>query len=127
MAEAMCQVGCKAVALLDVRKEEGDETSLELIKKYGTNVKFYQIDVTDDEKVTKIMLTVCPLHFSHFRARFLTSHRLMRSLVVLTFFSAQLVLPSKFFSPAYNEPRLIVILLAPICQPNLTTPKSFVT
>lgn len=65
MAEAMCQVGCKAVALLDVRQEEGDETALELIKKYGTNVKFYQIDVTDDEKVAKIMLTVCPAHFHH--------------------------------------------------------------
>lgn len=55
----MCQVGCKAVALLDVRKEEGDNTALELAEKYGTNVKFYQIDVTNDEKVAKIMLTVC--------------------------------------------------------------------
>lgn len=59
MAEAMCQVGCKAVALLDVRKEEGDKTALELAEKYGTNVKFYQIDVTNDEEVAKIMLTVC--------------------------------------------------------------------
>lgn len=59
MAEAMCQVGCRAVALLDVRKEEGDNTALELAEKYGTNVKFYQIDVTNDEKVAKIMLTVC--------------------------------------------------------------------
>lgn len=59
MAEAMCQVGCKAVALLDVRKEEGDNTALELAEKYGTNVKFYQIDVTNDEKVAKIMFTVC--------------------------------------------------------------------
>lgn len=68
MAEAMCQVGCKAVALLDLRREEGDKAALELIKKYGTNVKFYQIDVTDDEKVAKIMLTVCSYHFSHFGA-----------------------------------------------------------
>lgn len=59
MAEAMCQVGCKAVALLDIRREEGDETALELNTKYGTNVKFYQIDVTDDEKVTAVMSTVC--------------------------------------------------------------------
>lgn len=64
MAEAMCQVGCKAVALLDVRKEEGDEAALELTKKYGTNVKFYQIDVTDDERVAKIMLTVRSVHLS---------------------------------------------------------------
>lgn len=60
----MCQVGCKAVALLDVRKEEGDETALDLTKKYGTNVKFYQIDVTNDEKVAKIMITVCKAHIS---------------------------------------------------------------
>lgn len=60
----MCQVGCKAIALLDVRKEEGGETALDLTKKYGTNVKFYQIDVTNDEKVANIMTTVCKAHIS---------------------------------------------------------------
>lgn len=102
MSEALCEVGCKAIAIMDVLQEHGDSAALELNKKYNIPAAFYKVDVRDAEAVKEVMTSV--LKFPHSR-RFLYAcivlltlmlqNRLLPTLGAWTSFSALLVSLSK--------------------------------
>lgn len=65
MSEALCEVGCKAIAIMDVLQEHGDSAALELNKKYNIPAAFYKVDVRDAEAVKEVMISVRDLPRSH--------------------------------------------------------------
>ena len=58
MAEALCQVGCKAIAIIDVLQEQGDETAKALNKKYNIAAAFYKVDVREEQAVDDVIQSV---------------------------------------------------------------------
>lgn len=58
MSEALCEVGCKAIAIMDVLQDHGDEAALELNKKYNIPAAFYKVDVRDAGAVQEVMTSV---------------------------------------------------------------------
>lgn len=58
MSEALCEVGCKAIAIMDVLQEHGDSAALELNKKYNIPAAFYKVDVRDAEAVKEVMTSI---------------------------------------------------------------------
>lgn len=105
MSEALCEVGCKAIAIMDVLQEHGDSAALELNKKYNIPAAFYKVDVRDAEAVKEVMTSVLNLSRScrpsdlfHAGCILLTimfRNRLLPILGAWTSFSALLVSPSK--------------------------------
>lgn len=65
MSEALCEVGCKAIAIMDVLQEHGDSAALELNKKYNIPAAFYKVDVRDAEAVKEVMTSVLNLLHTH--------------------------------------------------------------
>jgi len=55
MASALCECGVKAIAILDVLQDHGDDAIAELHQKYGVAAAFYKIDVRDAEAVSDVM------------------------------------------------------------------------
>lgn len=55
MAEALCDVGCKAIAVLDVMKENGDIAVQALRKKFNVPAAFYKVDVTNEHIIEETM------------------------------------------------------------------------
>ena len=58
MAEALCQVGCKAIAIMDVLQEHGDEAAETLNKKYNIAAAFYKVDVREEQAVQDVIQSV---------------------------------------------------------------------
>jgi len=58
MAEALCQVGCKAIAIMDVLQEQGCEAAETLNKKYGVAAVFYKVDVREEQAVHNVIQIV---------------------------------------------------------------------
>ena len=58
MASALCECGVKAIAILDVLQDHGDDAIAELHQKYGVAAAFYKIDVRDAEAVSDVMDSV---------------------------------------------------------------------
>jgi len=59
MSEALCEVGLKAIAIMDVLQENGDATVAELHKKYNVAAAFYKVDVRDAQAVSDVISSVC--------------------------------------------------------------------
>ncbi|KAI9818915.1 MAG: hypothetical protein M1827_007736 [Pycnora praestabilis] len=55
MAQALCEVGLKAIAIIDVQQELGDEAAAELHEKTGVPVKFFKVDVRDAAAVSEVV------------------------------------------------------------------------
>jgi len=58
MAEALCQVGCKAIAIMDVLQEQGDEAAETFNKKYNIAAAFYKVDVREEQAVRDVIQSV---------------------------------------------------------------------
>lgn len=59
MSEALCEVGLKAIAIMDVLQEHGDAAAAELHKKYNVAAAFYKVDVRDAQAVNDVINSVC--------------------------------------------------------------------
>lgn len=83
----MCEVGCTAIAILDILKD-GKEHANEMSMKYGTRVEHYPVNVTCEKAVHNAMIEVCKIPYwnnlpSPVGFVLLTLHRSMRNLVAL--------------------------------------------
>lgn len=58
MAQALCEVGVKAIALMDVQQELGDQVAAELHSNTGIPVKFYKVDVRDGSAVQEVVANI---------------------------------------------------------------------
>jgi len=59
MSEALCEVGLKAIAIMDVLQDHGDAAVAELHKKYNVAAAFYKVDVRDAQAVSDVINSVC--------------------------------------------------------------------
>lgn len=55
MAEGLCSVGLKGIAILDVQQDLGLDAIEKLHKAYGVQAQFYKADVRDEESVNEIV------------------------------------------------------------------------
>lgn len=58
MACALCECGVRAIAIMDVLQEHGDDAIADLHHKYGVAAAFYKIDVRDEGAVGDVMDSV---------------------------------------------------------------------
>ena len=58
MAQALCEVGVKAIAILDVQQELGDQAAAELHDSTGIPVQFYKVDVRDQSAIQEVVANV---------------------------------------------------------------------
>ncbi|KAI5807430.1 hypothetical protein DFH27DRAFT_319439 [Peziza echinospora] len=52
MSEALCDVGLKAIAILDVLQEHGDAAVTDLKERFNVQAQFYKVDVRDAQAVS---------------------------------------------------------------------------
>ena len=68
MSEALCDVGLKAIAILDVLEEHGDAAVKALEAQFKVKAQFYKVDVRDEQMVadavTRVRMSYLIL-FSH--------------------------------------------------------------
>ncbi|ORX89338.1 NAD(P)-binding protein [Basidiobolus meristosporus CBS 931.73] len=55
MAEGLCSVGLKAVAILDLQESVGQEAVTKLRSLYSLQGKFYKVDVTNETSVNEVI------------------------------------------------------------------------
>ena len=58
MAQALAEVGVKAIALLDVQQELGDQAAAELHASTGIPVNFYRVDIRDGNSIAEVVSKV---------------------------------------------------------------------
>lgn len=58
MAQALCEVGVKAIAIMDVQQELGDQAAAELHDSTGIPVQFYKVDVRDQSAIQEVVANV---------------------------------------------------------------------
>jgi len=58
MAQALCEVGVKAIAIMDVQQELGDQSASELHESTGIPVQFYKVDVRDADAIQEVVANV---------------------------------------------------------------------
>lgn len=58
MSEALCEVGLKAIAIMDVLQDHGDTAVAELHQKYNVAAAFYKVDVRDAQAVSDVVNSV---------------------------------------------------------------------
>jgi NAD(P)-dependent dehydrogenase (short-subunit alcohol dehydrogenase family) len=58
MAQALAEVGVKAIALLDVQQETGDAAAAALHESTGIPVQFYKVDIRDAKAVSEVVTKV---------------------------------------------------------------------
>lgn len=58
MSEALCEVGLKAIAIMDVLQEHGDAAAAQLNQKYNVAAAFYKVDVRDAQAVNDVITSV---------------------------------------------------------------------
>ncbi|MCJ1316343.1 hypothetical protein MMC15_001664 [Xylographa vitiligo] len=58
MAQALAEVGVKAIALIDVQQEIGDAAALELHESTGIPVQFYKVDIRDENAIAEVVTKV---------------------------------------------------------------------
>jgi len=52
MAQALCEVGIRGVAIFDVQQELGDKAAQDLCDQTGVDVRFYKVDVRDEHAIS---------------------------------------------------------------------------
>ncbi|KAI9835932.1 MAG: hypothetical protein M1819_001830 [Sarea resinae] len=55
MAQAMSEVGAKAIAILDIQQEIGDKAAADLHAQTGIPVQFYKVDVRDGGAIAEVV------------------------------------------------------------------------
>lgn len=55
MAQALAEVGCRGIAIMDVQQELGEQTARELSEQTGVDVRFYRVDVRDGPAMNQIV------------------------------------------------------------------------
>lgn len=55
MSQALAEAGAKAIALVDVKQELGHQAAAELHKTTGIPVKFYTVDVRDENAIANVV------------------------------------------------------------------------
>ena len=55
MAQALSEVGAKAVAILDVQQDLGDKAAAALHKSTGVPVQFYKVDIRDSKAIAEVV------------------------------------------------------------------------
>lgn len=58
MAQAMAEVGVSGIALLDVSQETGEQAAKSLTEDTGVDVRFYKVDVRDENAITEAVKDV---------------------------------------------------------------------
>ncbi|MCJ1387592.1 hypothetical protein MMC18_000435 [Xylographa bjoerkii] len=58
MAQALAEVGIKAIALIDVQQEIGDAAASELHESTGIPVQFYKVDIRDEKAIAEVVIKV---------------------------------------------------------------------
>jgi NAD(P)-dependent dehydrogenase (short-subunit alcohol dehydrogenase family) len=58
MAQALGECGAKAIAIMDVLQENGDQAAAELHETCGVPVRFYKVDVRDEKAVARVISDV---------------------------------------------------------------------
>ena len=58
MAQALAEVGVKAIALVDVQQQIGDAAAAELHESTGIPVQFYRVDIRDEKAITRVVARV---------------------------------------------------------------------
>ena len=58
MAQALAEVGVKAIALIDVQQDIGDAAAAELHESTGIPVQFYQVDIRDAKAILEVVIKV---------------------------------------------------------------------
>ena len=58
MAQALAEVGIKAIALIDVQQEIGDAAASELHESTGIPVQFYKVDIRDEKAIAEVVTKV---------------------------------------------------------------------
>lgn len=58
MSQALAEAGAKAIALLDVRQEFGDQAAAELHETTGIPIQFYKADVRDEAAIAEVVAKV---------------------------------------------------------------------
>ena len=58
MAQALAEVGVKAIALLDVQQELGDQAAAELHASTSIPVHFYRVDIRDGNSIAEVVSKV---------------------------------------------------------------------
>ena len=55
MSQALAEAGVKAVAILDLRREPGEQAAKELHETTDIPVQFYGVDVTDESAISDVI------------------------------------------------------------------------
>ena len=55
MSQALAEAGARAIALLDVKRDLGDQAAAELHSTTSIPTQFYQVDVTDAASIAEVM------------------------------------------------------------------------
>ena len=58
MAQALAEVGAKAVAILDYNQELGDQAAAELHEQTGIPCTFYKVDIRDGKAIVEVVNNV---------------------------------------------------------------------
>jgi len=58
MAQALAEVGVKAIVLIDVQQEIGDAAAAELHESTGIPVQFYKVDIRDAKAISEVVTKV---------------------------------------------------------------------
>jgi len=58
VSQALAEAGAKAVALLDVKQDLGDQAAAELHQTTGIPVQFYKIDVRDERAIAEAVAKI---------------------------------------------------------------------
>ena len=58
MAQALAEVGVKAIALVDVQQDIGDAAAAELHGSTGIPVQFYQVDIRNAKAISEVVTKV---------------------------------------------------------------------
>lgn len=54
MSQALAEAGAKAIAILDVKQDLGDEAAAELHATTGTPTQFYRVDVREEDAIAEV-------------------------------------------------------------------------
>ncbi len=55
MSQALAEVGAKAIALIDVKQDFGDQAAAEPHERTGIPVQFYRVDVRDENAIAEVV------------------------------------------------------------------------
>lgn len=58
MAQALAEVGAKAVAILDYNQELGDQAAAQLHEQTGIPCHFYKVDIRDGKAIAEVVNNV---------------------------------------------------------------------